>query len=73
MEQVYDHHGNVGQGSTPILVFDAWEHAYRPEHGRAGPGADAPHGRGRLSRVHDHGGDRRTAARPGGPASSTRL
>ncbi len=28
MEQVYDHHGNVGQGSTPILVFDAWEHAY---------------------------------------------
>ncbi|WP_328474584.1 superoxide dismutase [Actinoplanes sp. NBC_00393] len=28
VEQVYDHHGNVGQGSTPILVFDAWEHAY---------------------------------------------
>ena len=26
--QVYDHHGNVGIGSTPILVFDAWEHAY---------------------------------------------
>ncbi len=26
--QVYDHHGNVGMGSTPILVFDAWEHAY---------------------------------------------
>ena len=26
--QVYDHHGNVGTGSTPILVFDAWEHAY---------------------------------------------
>jgi superoxide dismutase, Fe-Mn family len=28
VEQIYDHHGNVGQGSTPILVFDAWEHAY---------------------------------------------
>jgi Fe-Mn family superoxide dismutase len=26
--QVYDHHGNVGVGSTPVLVFDAWEHAY---------------------------------------------
>ena len=23
-----DHHGNVGIGSTPLLVFDAWEHAY---------------------------------------------
>ncbi|MFC0601416.1 superoxide dismutase [Streptomyces palmae] len=28
VEQVYDHHGNVGQGTTPLLVFDAWEHAY---------------------------------------------
>ncbi|MEU9397382.1 superoxide dismutase [Streptomyces sp. NPDC048324] len=28
VKQVYDHHGNVGQGSTPLLVFDAWEHAY---------------------------------------------
>jgi Fe-Mn family superoxide dismutase len=28
VEQVYDHHGNVGQGCTPLLVFDAWEHAY---------------------------------------------
>lgn len=26
--QIYDHHGNVGIGSTPLLVFDAWEHAY---------------------------------------------
>lgn len=26
--QVYDHHGNVGVDTTPILVFDAWEHAY---------------------------------------------
>lgn len=26
--QVYDHHGNVGIGSVPLLVFDAWEHAY---------------------------------------------
>ena len=28
VEQIYDHQGNVGQGSTPILVFDAWEHAF---------------------------------------------
>lgn len=28
IQQVYDHHGNVGQGCTPLLVFDAWEHAY---------------------------------------------
>lgn len=28
IEQVYDHHGNLGQGTTPLLVFDAWEHAY---------------------------------------------
>jgi superoxide dismutase, Fe-Mn family len=28
VQQVYDHHGNVGTGSTPLLVFDAWEHAY---------------------------------------------
>jgi len=27
IEQVYDHHGNVGVGTTPLLVFDAWEHA----------------------------------------------
>jgi hypothetical protein len=28
VEQVYDHHGNVAQGSLPLLAFDAWEHAY---------------------------------------------
>ncbi|MGV9385058.1 superoxide dismutase [Nonomuraea sp. NPDC003707] len=28
VEQVYDHHGNVGMNATPLLVFDAWEHAY---------------------------------------------
>jgi len=28
VEQVYDHHGNLGHGSVPLLVFDAWEHAY---------------------------------------------
>lgn len=28
IEQVYDHHGNVGAGTVPLLVFDAWEHAY---------------------------------------------
>ncbi len=28
IEQVYDHQGNNGQGSVPLLVFDAWEHAF---------------------------------------------
>ncbi|WP_131766736.1 superoxide dismutase [Candidatus Protofrankia californiensis] len=28
IEQVYDHQGNIGIGSTPLLVFDAWEHAF---------------------------------------------
>ncbi len=28
IEQVYDHQSNVGQGSVPILVFDAWEHTF---------------------------------------------
>ena len=28
VEQVYDPHGNVGMNTTPLLVFDAWEHAY---------------------------------------------
>ena len=28
VEQVYDHQGNIGNGSEPLLVFDAWEHAY---------------------------------------------
>jgi superoxide dismutase, Fe-Mn family len=28
IEQIYDHQGNIGQGSLPLLVIDAWEHAY---------------------------------------------
>ena len=28
VEQVYDHQGNIGQSSVPLLVFDAWEHAF---------------------------------------------
>src|SRR5262249_27202583 len=26
VEQVYDHQGNIGQGATPLLVLDMWEH-----------------------------------------------
>jgi Fe-Mn family superoxide dismutase len=26
--QVYDHQGNVTQGGIPLMVIDAWEHAY---------------------------------------------
>lgn len=28
VEQIYDHHANTLQGATPLLVIDAWEHAY---------------------------------------------
>ena len=28
VEQIYDHQGNVGAGSIPLLVIDSWEHAY---------------------------------------------
>jgi Fe-Mn family superoxide dismutase len=28
VEQVYDHQGNHGQGTTPLLAIDAWEHAF---------------------------------------------
>jgi Fe-Mn family superoxide dismutase len=28
VEQVYDHQGNIGSGSLPLLVIDAWEHAF---------------------------------------------
>ena len=27
-EQVYDHQGNTGNGTVPLLVLDMWEHAY---------------------------------------------
>jgi Fe-Mn family superoxide dismutase len=25
---VYDHQGNIGNGTVPLLVLDMWEHAY---------------------------------------------
>jgi Fe-Mn family superoxide dismutase len=28
VQQVYDHQGNHGQGTTPLLAIDAWEHAF---------------------------------------------
>jgi Fe-Mn family superoxide dismutase len=28
IEQVYDHQGNHGQGTMPLLAIDAWEHAF---------------------------------------------
>ena len=28
VEQVYDHQGNIGNGTLPILVLDMWEHAF---------------------------------------------
>ena len=28
VEQVYDHQGNIGNGTVPLLELDMWEHAY---------------------------------------------
>ncbi len=28
IEQIYDHQGNLGNGSIPLFVIDSWEHAY---------------------------------------------
>jgi Fe-Mn family superoxide dismutase len=28
VEQVYDHPGNIGNGTLPVLVMDMWEHAF---------------------------------------------
>lgn len=28
VQQVHDHQGDHGQGTTPLLAIDAWEHAY---------------------------------------------
>jgi Fe-Mn family superoxide dismutase len=28
VQQVYDHQGNHGQGTVPLLAIDAWEHAW---------------------------------------------
>lgn len=28
VSQIYDHQSNVAQGAAPVMVIDAWEHAY---------------------------------------------
>lgn len=33
IEQIYNHQGNVVPGALPLLVIDAWEHAYYLQYG----------------------------------------
>jgi Fe-Mn family superoxide dismutase len=32
VEQIFDHQGNVGAGTLPVIVIDMWEHAYYQQH-----------------------------------------
>ena len=37
VQQIYDHQGNVGVGPIPLLVFDAWEHAFHLQYRNVKP------------------------------------